>query len=82
MILVRNLLPQLSGNKTWVIGLCCCLFLLSCDSLKKVPTDNQSKTEVPEDLGEIQGGKVYNPETGKYENAAVQDRMMGAEWPY
>jgi len=41
---------------------------MSCDSLKKVPTDTQPRTEVPEDLGEIQGGKVYNPETGKYEN--------------
>ena len=70
MILVRNLLPQLSGNKTRVIGLCCCLFLMSCDSLKKVPTDTEQKTEIPEDLGEIQGGKVYNPETGKYENPA------------
>ncbi len=72
MILVRNLLPRSSGNKIWMIGLCCCLFLMSCDSLKKVPADTQPKTEAPEDLGEIQGGKVYNPETGKYENPIDQ----------
>ncbi len=68
MILVQNLLPRLSGNKILMTCLCCCLLMLmSCDSLKKVPTDNQQNTDNSEDLGEIQGGKVYNPETGKYE---------------
>ena len=68
MILVRNLLLQLSGNKIWVLSFCCCLLMMSCDSLKKVPTDVKPETETSEDLGEIQGGKVYNPETGRYEN--------------
>jgi len=76
MILVRNLLPQLSGNKLGVAGLCCCLLLMSCGSLKKASTDNPQKTETPEDLGEIQGGKVYNPATGKYENPMDRGSQM------
>ena len=76
MILVQNLLLLLSGNRAGLIGLCGCLFLVSCDSLKKVPVDNTPKTEAPEDLGEIQGGKVYNPETGKYENPIDQESTV------
>jgi len=57
----------LSGNKNWLFGLlACCLLFTACDPLKKAQTDpNKEKAE--EELGEIQGGKVYNPETGKYE---------------
>ena len=43
--------------------------LSSCDSLKKVqePTKPTTSTNEEEELDEIQGKRVYNPETGDYE---------------
>ncbi len=43
----------------------------SCESFKKIPTTTKPKTETGQDndeeLDEIQGKQVFNPETGEYE---------------
>lgn len=87
MILVQNLLRQLSGNKQYWFGLLvCCLLFTACDSLKKAQTDpEKEKEKTEEELGEIQGGKVYNPETGKYEyptqSGSTMDTVKWTETP-
>ena len=46
------------------------VFLISftaCDSFKKVQQPDKPTTGTGEELDEIQGTKVYNPETGEYE---------------
>lgn len=75
MISVPNRQQPLNGSKALVVDLqnilvllfVCIFFLLSsCDALKKVPReDNKDKQE---ELEEIKGSKVYNPQTGKWES--------------
>lgn len=69
MTSVRNLLPPSSGSS--FILLFALLFLSSCGLLKPV-TPGQPKTEDKKDndLDPIGGGKIYNPETGEYEDAS------------
>ena len=53
-------------NISTIIALCGVVFLFaSCDLFKSVPKENTVYDEIP---GEIKGGKVYNPETGKEED--------------
>lgn len=53
-------------NLSSVLALCSVIFLFaSCDLFKSVPKEETVYDEVP---GEIKGGKVYNPETGKEED--------------
>ena len=52
-------------NLSAIIAFCGVIFLFaSCDLFKSVPKEEKVYDEVP---GEIKGGKVYNPETGKEE---------------
>jgi ABC-type branched-subunit amino acid transport system substrate-binding protein len=58
----------------WVNKKNICFFLLaimiaftSCDSLKKVPGPDKTGDKDQDELDEIQGRRVFNPETGKYE---------------
>lgn len=74
MILVPNLLRRLSGNKLWMSAILCSALLFSaCDSLKKASGTDKPNTETGDDLGEIQGGKVFNPKTGRYETPGGKD---------
>ena len=43
------------------------MILTACDSLKKVQTPDKSDQADKEELDEIQGKRVFNPETGEYE---------------
>ncbi|MFK7810494.1 MAG: ABC transporter substrate-binding protein [Saprospiraceae bacterium] len=85
MTSVLNRLQPLSGNKSamrltpfsilrnsFLLLFALCL-LSSCDALKKVPRDEK---KADEDLGEITGGKVYNPKTGKWEEPTTVDAPM------
>lgn len=72
-VLKLNLRKNITMKKTnnyWnlsnIITLCGVVFLFaSCDLFKSVPKENTVYDEVP---GEMKGGKVYNPETGKEED--------------
>jgi ABC-type branched-subunit amino acid transport system substrate-binding protein len=64
-----NLLRPSNGNKPllyFFFMLFVCLILPSCDALKKVPRE-EKETKGDEQLEEIKGRRVYNPETGKWE---------------
>ncbi len=83
MTSVQNLPLLLSGNKTTIIGLFCLALLSSCDLFKplQVPPSTE-KEEKEEDLGEIGGGRVYNPETGEFESAddVLVEKMDTIRW--
>ncbi len=76
MILVPNLRQLLNGNSLSLkkdrdnyfslLLFLTLLFFTSCDSLKKVQQPD-SKQETEGELEEIQGKRVFNPETGEYE---------------
>jgi hypothetical protein len=75
MISVQNHLPQLSGNKLW-FSLLCLSLCASCDLFKPV-TDGSNRDrdrtarndQEDDELDPIGGGRIYNPETGEYEQA-------------
>jgi len=66
-------------NLSTVIALCGIVFLFaSCDLFKSVPKEETVYDEVP---GEIKGGKVYNPETGKEEEVDyIPSNMDTINW--
>jgi len=64
MISVQNHQQLLSGNKIWIALLLVC-FITSCDLFRKAQ-DTEQPADETEELSEIQGKKVYDPETGKY----------------
>ncbi len=66
-------------NLSTIIALCSVIFLFaSCDLFKSVPKDQTVYDEVP---GEIKGGKVYNPETGKEEEVDyIPSNMDTINW--
>ncbi len=68
MISVRNLRQQLSGN-SWllILGLAFLTTTTSCDLFKKVQTGDDTTQKDDEDLDDISGKVVFNPETGEYE---------------
>lgn len=56
------------------------LFLSSCGWFKKAPKDTKVYDD-KEQLDEIKGKKVFNPETGKYEEIKLVDgKMDTVEW--
>ena len=64
MTSVQNRPQQSSGNK-FLLVLCLLSLLSSCDLFKKVQGDDDI-TKTGEELDEIRGKKVYDPETGTY----------------
>lgn len=84
MTSVQNHPLLLSGNK--LIALFLLLGLLSaCDLFRPIVTPvppAKKDKEKEEDLGEIGGGRVYNPETGQYESAdeVLIQRMDTIRW--
>ncbi|MEM9885518.1 MAG: ABC transporter substrate-binding protein [Bacteroidota bacterium] len=70
MISARSL-PQLSnGNKyRFFFLLCLLLSFTSCELLKPVGKDKDRDKEKEENLGTISGGRIYNPETGEFEQS-------------
>lgn len=83
MTSVQNLLLLLSGNKIGIVCLICLGLLSSCDLFKplQVPPSSEEK-EKEEELGEIGGGRVYNPETGEFESSdeVLVERMDTIRW--
>ena len=65
MTLVPNHQRLLNGNNFFLLFIILLLFA-SCDSLKKVQQPEDRK-ETGGELDEIQGKRVFNPETGEYE---------------
>ena len=69
MTSVPNRPQQLSGNKTIWLGICCVMLLGSCDFFRKAQTGPKPKPD--DDLGVIQGKKVYDPETGTWKEVVT-----------
>ena len=69
------------SNKFPIFLVATLLLFTACDPLKKVqPSNNNSQSQSGE-LDEIEGTKVYNPETGKYETKTdVTGEMEEVEW--
>jgi len=81
MTSVPNLRLQLNGNnQLWLILI---VFLVaSCDLFKPVQTDSPRSTDQDDELDEVQGRRVYDPETGTYiviENAPTE-KMDTIRW--
>ncbi|MEN0046834.1 MAG: ABC transporter substrate-binding protein [Bacteroidota bacterium] len=82
MISVRSLLQQLNGNNLGLF-LLVFLFFSSCGLLQ--PIDKQrdkDKEEKEEELDPIGGGRIYNPETGEFEETpeVLVDKMDTIRW--
>lgn len=83
MILAQNLLRPLNGNKLFGFLLIGMLIFSSCDSLRKAQTTTSSNNEGSndkEELPEIKGKKVYNPETGKFEVLTKSSEVDTVKW--
>ncbi|MEM1328242.1 MAG: ABC transporter substrate-binding protein [Bacteroidota bacterium] len=75
MISVQNHLPRLSGNNL-LLGLLGLMLCASCDLFKPITDDTNRDRDrtsrdsrVDDELDPIGGGRIYNPETGEYEQA-------------
>ncbi|MEM9990656.1 MAG: hypothetical protein AAF738_02770, partial [Bacteroidota bacterium] len=86
MTSVQNRPLLLSGNNAFVLGLVLLLFT-ACDLLAPLQQGTSNgrsgdNTEEEEDLGEVRGGRVYNPDTGEYEDAetVLADEMVTIRW--
>ncbi len=84
MTSVQNHPLPLSGNKLIALFLLLGLFS-ACDLFRPLVTPippPQKDKEKEEDLGEIGGGRVYNPETGQFESAeeVLVQRMDTIRW--
>lgn len=81
MTLAPNLRLQLNGNnRFWLIAIA--LLVSSCDLFKPVQTDRPQNTNDKSELDEVQGRRVYDPETGTYiviDNAPVE-KMDTIRW--
>ncbi len=66
MISARNLLLPSSGNKTIIFILLFALTFASCDLFTKVQKGDTGSKDDKDELDEIQGKRVYDPETGDY----------------
>lgn len=80
MISVPNRQRLLNGNNLLAFLFLCflCFSWVGCDALKKVPTDDSRDSG---EIDEIEGGRVYNPETGKYEPViTVTETMDTVVW--
>jgi ABC-type branched-subunit amino acid transport system substrate-binding protein len=80
MISVRNLRLRLSGNRASLLLFLTLLFFSSCDLFRKVPKDPGQNTD-QEELDVIEGRRVYNSETGKWEyETVITEPMDTVEW--
>jgi len=78
MISVRNLLQPSSGSKILILLLA--FSVSSCGWFKKAPKDDKVYDQKDE-LEEIHGQKVFNPETGEYEIVKdVRGKMDTITW--
>ncbi|MEL6945899.1 MAG: hypothetical protein AAFO82_24860, partial [Bacteroidota bacterium] len=82
MISVRNLLQQLNGN-SFLVFLLSVFFFSSCELFKPIQgTRDKDKEEKEEELDPIGGGRIYNPETGEFEETpeVLVDKMDTIRW--
>lgn len=57
------------------------LFLSSCGWLRPATDPKEEKVYKDEDIGDIQGGKVYDPETGKWRTVnEVNEKVDTVKW--
>ncbi len=83
MTLAQNLLRLLNGNKLFGFLLIGMLVFSSCDSLRKAQSttaNSGSRGNEKEELPEIKGKKVYNPETGKFEIQTKSNQVDTVKW--
>ncbi len=71
MILAQNLRQLLNGSSIALILVIGLLGFSSCEMFRKAQTDDDVTEEEREELDEIQGDLVFNPETGKYEKTTT-----------
>ncbi len=84
MISVPNLRQQLNGSK-WLLLILLVTSLSACDLFKPVQSQTPTKPKDRE-LDDIQGSKVYNPQTGEYEtidrpSAETMDTIIWKDIP-
>ncbi len=78
MTSVPNLLQRSNGNSYVLFLLIACWSVSACNAFKKVPRDGGKDNE---ELEEIQGAKVYNPKTGRWEYPTeVTQNMDTVQW--
>lgn len=82
MILVRNLRQRLNGNSLAFLLIFVLAGFSSCDAFKKAQDSDRDKTsEEKDELEEIQGDRVYNPKTGKYEYSTnISQTLDTVDW--
>ncbi len=86
MTSVQNRPLLSSGNKISFSLLIVALFLLSsCDLFTPIQTTTGTRSDNKndeEELDDIRGGRVYNPETGEFENAEaiLTEEMVTVQW--
>ena len=80
MTSVQNLRPLLNGSKS-LFGLFVIILLLSSCAWFKKAEDGRNPRNNNDELEEIEGKRVYNPETGKYEyETEVTEKMDTVQW--
>ena len=80
MISVRNLQQLLNGNKILIFAIFI-VGLSSCDAFKKAQSDDPVVKDDKEELPEIKGNTVYDPETGTYVHSTnVTEELDTVKW--
>jgi len=85
MTSVRSLLPQLNGNSAvFAVLLLFALSTTACDLFRPAQDPGRNRNEGEEELDVISGGRVFNPETGEYEEVGevVVENMDTINWRF
>lgn len=81
MTSVPNLLQQLNGNKLIIFLAVVSIGFSACDAFKKAQSDEPVVKDDKDDLPEITGNTVYDPETGTYTHSTdVTEELDTVKW--
>ena len=81
MTSVQNLLQQLNGNKLIIFLAIISINFSACEAFKKAQSDEPVVKDEKEDLPEIKGNTVYDPETGTYTHSTdVTEELDTVKW--
>jgi hypothetical protein len=81
MTSVQNHLQLLNGNKLIIFLAIVSIGFSSCDAFKKAQTDEPVVKNDSDNLPEIKGNTVYDPETGTYTNStSVTEELDTVKW--